>query len=74
MLSTQFIYRGVNVLLHPQEVRPWGWKGDFTLIEDLGSKADPQAYSGKLSYPSREDAMRAALQSAIALIDEDSED
>jgi hypothetical protein len=74
MLSTHFVYGGVNVLLHPQKIKPCGWKGDFTLIEDLGCKADPQLYSGALTYPTREHAAYAALQSAIAIIDEDAGD
>ena len=73
MLLTHFVYGGVDVLLHPQEVRPYGWKSDFTLIEDLGPKTAPQSYSGTFTYPTREDAACAALQSARTIIDEDSE-
>jgi hypothetical protein len=67
------MYEGIGIQIQPQELRVGGWKADFTLIDDRGSATKTAKYDGSEVYPTREDAKRAALQSAGSIIDEDIE-
>src|SRR5271157_4647342 len=41
-----------------------GWMADFTLIEDIESETIVRPYYGQRTFPTREDAISAALESA----------
>jgi hypothetical protein len=56
--------KGIGIQLQPQELRSGGWKAHFTLIDDSGSATKTTNYDGQEDYSTREDAERAALDSA----------
>jgi hypothetical protein len=68
-----YMHRGIGILLQPQELQAGGWKADFALIDDCGSAIKMVNYDGTEVYPTREDAERAALQSASFIVDGDVE-
>lgn len=58
------VYKGVKIQPRPIELQAGGWKADFTLIEDIGSETIVRPYYGQRTFPTREDAISAALESA----------
>jgi hypothetical protein len=61
-----YMYKGVGIQPEPSELLTGGWNGDFTLIDQ-----EPIKYWGKEIYSTREDAIRAALDFAQRIIDDD---
>jgi len=64
---TFVMYKNIGILPYPRELRAGGWKADFTLIEDDGMRP----YDGVNVYSTREEAIRASLDSARRIIDDD---
>lgn len=62
-------YKGISIELRPVELQQGGWKADFTLFENIGSETRSTLYDGTVTYPSRETAKLAALDSAWTIID-----
>ena len=62
-------YKSVNIQLQPKELQSGGWTGDFILYFDGGSTTEGVPYEGKTAYPTREEANRAALESAKEIIE-----
>jgi hypothetical protein len=63
-------YKGIEIELRPIKLQQGGWMADFTLSEDIGSEKTVMPYDGKMSFPTRETAKAAALDSARTIIDE----
>jgi hypothetical protein len=62
-------YKGVRITPQPSELHEGGWNADFTLDKANGDHDDDTLFCGKNTYPSREDAVRAAFDSARRVID-----
>ena len=60
-------HKDIGILPYPGELRAAGWSADFALIEDDGMRQ----YYGVNVYSTREEAMRASLDSARRIIDDD---
>ena len=62
-------YKGIRIRLQPTQLHDGTWKADFTLDEEHGSSTESVPYYGKNAYASRDEAKRAALDSARRIID-----
>jgi len=64
---TFIVYKAIGILPYPRELRSGGWKADFALIEDGGMRP----YDGVNVYSTRGEAIRASIDSARQVIDDD---
>ncbi len=62
-------YKGIGIELRPVELQKGGWKADFNLTEEVGSESIVTQYHGEATYPTRDMAKVAALDSARVIID-----
>ena len=63
-------YKGIGIDLRPLEIKRGGWIADFTLIQVVGSKTVETPYTATVTFPTREMASLAALESAHGIIEE----
>ena len=63
-------YKGIGIDLRPLEIKRGGWIADFTLIQVVGSKTVETPYTATVTFPTREMANLAALESAHSIIEE----
>jgi|CZKS01.1.fsa_nt_gi hypothetical protein len=65
-----YVYNGTGIWLAPKELLAGGWKADFTLIDDRGGEIRTTLYWGSEVYATRDEAKRAALDSARRIVSE----